>query len=540
MIIKSKWIVRSMLVCAISTIAFTSCDSDMVETVSNGAATNGPIEKKVSEVTAERSFAKILSVAAAKDASLRTFLKQEAQKEFDKDYDVFYPYVKDKLIEQGKTLRDILVECSSEEEISVIENSAPLLTIMIPDLGSFNAFSVNNWDPSQDQIATTYAAGNGNSVFFAEGDSLLSLSAGSLPNFPFLVVKSNERMKVVGSTSSTRAGNVPSHYDFVDPSYNGTKVNQTRNSNYDEKNSEIAPEEKPYLKKEQLDSRCIEAYNLAKNNKYLIDREYIYYNLSPQNPSNGELDPYIREKLYMFRVSPSIYSSIIDEQLGEDPKLKDDAYYKKGHPSTEQIAKDLWTNGAFEIVFQSYKGGNGLVETKPISVKGSDLFYIDKFHVSYQHHTKFRHSKWWYSTTPDDLKGKWVDLSAMDLYLTDAWDLVNSPLSYYIKIFEKDNGTLKTTSENYTASFVSKSEFGLSGGNDKVKFNLGFSGQSTTQQTYTVSYQYKDENDDLGSVLLNFKDPVIVSDEHATSKGYQMYSLNTGAMDIVIAPKRLR
>lgn len=529
-----------MLVCAISTIAFTSCDSDMVETVSNGAATNGSIEKKVSEVTAERSFAKILSVAAAKDASLRTFLKQEAQKEFDKDYDVFYPYVKDKLIEQGKTLRDILVECSSEEEISVIENSAPLLTIMIPDLGSFNAFSVNNWDPSQDQIATTYAAGNDNSVFFAEGDSLLSLSAGSLPNFPFLVVKSNERMKVVGSTSSTRAGNVPSHYDFVDPAYDGTKVNQTRNSNYDEKNSEIAPEEKPYLKKEQLDSRCIEAYNLAKNNKNLIDREYIYYNLSPQNPSNGELDPYVREKLYMFRVSPSIYSSIIDEQIGEDPKLKDDAYYKEGHPSTEQIAKDLWTNGAFEIVFQSYKGGNGLVETKPISVKGSDLFYIDKFHVSYQHHTKFRHSKWWYSTTPDDLKGKWVDLSAMDLYLTDAWDLVNSPLSYYIKIIEKDNGSLQTTSETYTASFVAKSELGLSAGNDKAKFNLGFSGQSTTQQTYTVSYQYKDENDDLGNILLNFKDPVIVSDEHATSKGYQMYSLNTGSIDIVIAPKRLR
>lgn len=513
--------------------------NNMVETASN-EITNGPIGENVSKVTAERNFAKILSVAATKDSSLRTFLKQEAQKQFDKDYDVFYPYVKDKVIEQGKTLRDILVEYSSEEEIGVIESSVPLLTIMIPDLGSFNAFSVNNWDSSQDQIATTYATGNDNSVFFAEGDSLLSLPTGSLPNFPFLVVKSNERMKVVGGTSSTRAGNAPSHYDFVDPAYDGTKVKQTRASYYDEKNSEVAPEEKPYLEKEQLDSRCIEAYNLAKNNKHLIDREYIYYNLSPQNRSNGELDPYVREKLYMFRVSPNKYNQIIDEQLEEDPKLKNDAFYKKGHPSTEQIAKDLWTNGAFEIVFQSYKGGNGLVETKPISVKGSDLFYIDKFHVRYKHHTAFRHSKWWYSTTPDDLKGKWVDLSSMDLYLTDAWDLVNSPLSYYIKIIEKDNGTLKTTSENYTASFVAKSEFGLSAGNDKAKFNLGFSGQLTTQQTYTISYQYKDENDDLGSVLLNFKDPVIVSDEYATSKGYQMYPLNTGAMDIVIAPKRIR
>lgn len=524
--------------CAISTITFTSCDSDMVETASKGT-TNGSIEKNVSEVTAERSFAKILSVAAAKEASLRTFLKHEAQKQFDKDYDVFYPYVKDKEIKPGKTLRDILVECSSEEEIGVIENSAPLLTIMIPDLESFKAFSVNNWDPSLDQIATTYAAGNDNSVFFAEGDSLFSLPAGSLPNFPFLVVKSNERMKVVGSTSSTRGGNAPSSYDFVDPAYDGAKVDQTRAVDIVEKNLEVAPEEKPYLKKEQLDTRCIEAYNLAKNNNHLIDREYIYYNLSPQNPSNGRLDPYVREKLYMFRISPSKYNQLIDEKLGEDPKLQT-VYYKKSHPSQEQMVKDLWTNGAFEIVFQSYKGGNGLVETKPISVKGSDLFYVDKFNVKYSHHTMFRHSKWWYSAIPDNLKGKWVDLSSMDLYLTDAWDLYNSPISYYIKIIERDNGTLKSTKESYTTSFVAKSEFGVSGGNDKVKVNLGFSGQLTTQQTYEVSYQYKDENDDLGSLLLNFRDPVIVSNEYATSKGYQMYSLNTGAIDIVIAPKRIR
>lgn len=535
----NKWIFMSIIMCTISTIAFTSCDSDMIETVSDGVSI-GSIEKKVSEATAEKEFAKILSEAASKNASLRIFLKQEALKQYDKDYDVFYPYVKDEMVEQGKTLRDILVECSSEEEIGIIENSAPLLTIMIPDLNSFNAFSINNWEPSQDQIATTYVTGNDNSVFFAEGDSLLSLPMGSLPNFPFLVVKSNERMKVVENSSSTRAGNAPLHYEFVDPAYDGSIVNQTRTTSYEEENTETAPEEKPYLKYEQLDSRCIEAFNLTNNNKNLIDREYIYYNLSPHNPSNGELNSYVREKLYMFRISPDKYSDIIDEQIGEDPKLKNEVSYKKSHPSTEQIAKDLWTDGAFEIVIQSYKGGDGLVENKPISVKGSDLFYIEKFNVQYQHHTAFRHSKWWYSTTVNDLKGKWVDLSNKDIYLTDAWDLTNSPLSYYIKIYEKDNGTTKTTSESYTVSYVSKLDLGLNADLSKVKFNLGFSGQSTTQKTYTISYQYKDENDDLGSILLNFRDPIIVSNEYETTKGYQMYSLNTGSIDIVIAPKSIR
>lgn len=75
--------------------------NNMAETASN-EITNGPIGENMSKVTAERNFAKILSVAATKNSSLRTFLKQEAQKQFDKDYDVFYPYVKDKVIEQGK------------------------------------------------------------------------------------------------------------------------------------------------------------------------------------------------------------------------------------------------------------------------------------------------------------------------------------------------------------------------------------------------------------------------------------------------------
>lgn len=540
-------LLMTILVFAVSTIAIVSCDSDMVDETSNKTTIN-LTEKNGNEISAEREFAKILSIAAAKNAVLRTFFKQEALKQFDKDYDVFYPYVKDSLLERGKSLRDILVEYSSEEEISFIENNAPLLTIMIPDLESFNAFSINNWDPSQDLIATTFVSGNENSDFFAEGDSLLSLPSGCLPNFPFMVVKSNERMKVVEGSSSTRTENL--HYDFIDPAFDGTKENQTRSSYYTEKNNESAPEEKPYLKKGQLDSRCIEAYSLFKNSNTLLDREYIYYNLSPKNPTNGVFNSHIREKLYMFKVDPTKYNELVDKDSDSksvDPLLieyKNAKLYKKTHPSTEQIAKDLWQDGAFEFVFQSYKGGTGLVESKSISIKGSDLFYIDQFQVRYEHHTAFRHSKWWYWAEPKDLKGKWVDVSDKDIYLTDTWDLANSPLSYYIKVSEKDNGATRTISDTYTASYISKRDGGASGElkneDFNIKLNLGFSYQSTVQKEHKITIQYKDEDEDLGSVSLNFRDPVIISDAYATSKGYQMYSLNTGSIDIVLVPKSLR
>lgn len=522
----------------------SSCDSDFepdITKTSDLSGQNVTDVKTVGESEAQESFAKILSMAASKDAALRRFLKTEAEKQYDNDYDVFYPYVKDAVVEDGRTLRDVLLSYSSEEELGTLENSLPLLTIMIPDLSAFGAFSMYKWDPKDEQVAVTYAKGNDSSVFYSEGDSILSLPAGSLPSFPFLVVKSNERMKVVG-TGTTRAGQGVSYqYDFVDPAFDGSKTVHTRASYYDEKNPEAAPEDKPYLRKSVIDRRCVDAYNFSKQNRKLIDREYIYYNLSPKNPTGGQLEPNVREKIYMFRISPAEYNRLIDKEAGQDPHLEEYEFYKTWHPSLAQIAKDLWTDGAFEIIIQSYKGATGFAEVKPISVKGSDLFYVDKFHVRYKHATGFRHAKWWYSVTPDDLRGKWVDLSDKNLYLTDTWDLLNSPVDVFIKILEKDNGVLKTVSESYTTSYVAKAELGA-GVNigDEWKINLGFSGQLSGQKSYTVSYQYKDENDDLGSIVLNFKDPVILSDKDVATKGYQMHSLSTGTIDLVIAPKSLR
>ncbi len=534
-----------MLLCIVALMcSLSACESDDSVSGVLDAKSNGS-ELTISETDAQKSFAKILSIAVAKDETLRTFLKNEAEKQYDKDYDVFYPFVKDKKVAEDKTLRDILVSYSSENEMTAIENSLPLLTIMIPDLASFSAFSIKKWDTSDDQVAVTYTKDNDNSLFFAEGDSLLSLPKGELPNFPFMVVKSNERMKVVGkeTTRSTNNSDMDTNkYDFVDSAFDGTKSCDTRAkySEYDEDNTETTPEEKPYLKEKELDKRCITAYKNFYTNKYLIDREYVYYGLSPDNKENGKLDPNVREKLYKIRVAPKEYYNITDKQKGDDPHLKNEAYYKKGHPSDEQIAKDLWTDGAFEIVIQAYLGSSNLAETKTISVTGSELFYISKFHVKKQHRTGFRSSKWWYTTTPSNLVGKWVDVSSENIYLTGTWDLSTSPVSVYVKFYEKDDGEIKTITDSYTVSYANKADLSASGKYDKESFSIGFSNQVTSQKTFTISSQYKDEDDDLGSLYLNFKDPIIVSDKYAGSKGYEMYSLNSVGMDVVIAPTSIR
>lgn len=85
-------------------------------------------------ITAQKEFAKILSSALYGEPDLRAFLKNEALKEFDMDYDVFYPYTKDAVVYGNRTFKDILISYS-EDPLSLdrIEAVIPKLTILVPD-----------------------------------------------------------------------------------------------------------------------------------------------------------------------------------------------------------------------------------------------------------------------------------------------------------------------------------------------------------------------------------------------------------------------
>ncbi len=60
------------------------------------------------------SFSKALSAAVSQHKELRSFIKKEAEKQFDNDNDVFYPFVKDKVVFGDKVFRDYILEHISE------------------------------------------------------------------------------------------------------------------------------------------------------------------------------------------------------------------------------------------------------------------------------------------------------------------------------------------------------------------------------------------------------------------------------------------
>ena len=66
-------------------------------------------------------FSQILSEVVSNEELVREFIREESLKQFDKDYDVFYPLVKDKCINGDKSFKDYLVEYSDERTISKIE-----------------------------------------------------------------------------------------------------------------------------------------------------------------------------------------------------------------------------------------------------------------------------------------------------------------------------------------------------------------------------------------------------------------------------------
>ena len=56
---------------------------------------------------AQLKFAKLLSQAASSNVEVRSFLKKEALAQFDNDYDIFYPMIKD--IRRSKFQRCIAI-----------------------------------------------------------------------------------------------------------------------------------------------------------------------------------------------------------------------------------------------------------------------------------------------------------------------------------------------------------------------------------------------------------------------------------------------
>lgn len=386
--------------------AFCACTDQVNEFPSqpDGSQSKTIVQAPLDQVTAQKKFAKALSKAVSNSLDVRKFLKAEAVAQFDNDYDIFYPLVKNKIVYDKQSLRDILLSyCKDENELVQIEQSLPLLNILVPDLSLFWDFNAEKWNVDDKEVSVICRDDKDNTLY-ENGENIGKMTTGDIPDFPCLVVKNNERMKV--SSVKTRSGEAT--YEFLSDAFDGSKRKlQTRHY---EEDINLQPTEdlEAYVNGSEIMSSVKDAWNEFKNVPNAYQRDYIYYGITKENKP-GTLNRYIREKLYRFRIAANAYSAINDPT--QDPTLQD-TQKNKGYLTNEEIIQKIWTDGNFEFHFKSYISGEDSKEAMEakltFTINPRDAFSLEKIHLKHKNSTAFRQSKNFYTVDAKNLRSKWI------------------------------------------------------------------------------------------------------------------------------------
>lgn len=499
-----------------------------------------PLDK----VNAQKEFAKILSKSVYENEALRQFIKDESIKQFDNDYDIFYPLVKNMEVYSGTTFRDILLTyCNSEEELSQIETKLPLLNIYVPDLLLFEEINAHNWDVKDEEVPVAVENQDSGSTLFLNGDTIQGLANNEIPNFHFLLIKNNERICQTNMTRSITDNTVIPGYEFIDDAFNKAKSRtiQTRGISY-------PTLEDDWIKAKDLDPKVLNAWNTMKSSNPSLQRDNIYFSMSP-SIKEGKLNATIDEYLYRFQIDPSAYYKIADQKgtadKKDDPMIKDGTItHKKTDWSDDEVIKRLWTEGNYEIKFMIYTGSKETdVNAQKLiyNVAPKDIFNI-KIQRSKRHHTGFRHTKYTYRIEVKDLGPKWFyPRSKGQNTRIDRWDISKQSIEKNISVCEVDEGETykktETVSNTFIQNFKSSVDGEINPDGDTVgtiKVGLGYDSSNSTTKTSTVEVTAQKGEDDLGTLKIYFYESIIAKEDPI--KGYHLKDISNGTVSISIMP----
>lgn len=467
------------------------------------------------------SFAQILSSALYNEEDLRSFIKKEALMEFDRDYDVFYPLVKDKFVSEDKTFREILKKYDYEDELDEIESCEPLLNIFVPDCSWVceECFSPRKWDVASNEVAIAVSNGTRNLPLYGNGKRLGSIKRNEYPTEPIIVVKRNERLAYNQTKSS-------SAYEFRDPEFNGLIDLETKGTWYNHVYEYSTTDPSDNVFYYYFPTKVRQSYYEAQNAYTMPQRDYIYYNMTAECDT-GSVDHHYKERLYQFRFSEGNVSALYDDyEAGNDVKLSYEG--APGQVYDEGVLKEFgWDDGNLEVVFHVITGDQESRYHKSIQMK--DAFVPRKVYFEWYQNifgtVTYRH----YYVQYEDLVPKWIILN-WDLF---CWNLLRYPYSYCIKIDEEDSGAVINTS--YTDNYEFVANVSVSGGQDE-KNGWGSGLTSTNSYSQTATIQVTNNHDDLGQVSVHYYDPIFTN---ITSPYCKVYRYTTGNVDFMIIPTQI-
>lgn len=494
---------------------------------------------ELSVTEAQLKFAKLLSQAASNSLEVRSFLKKEALAQFDNDYDIFYPFVKNKIVSGNQSFREVLLSYSKEKnELTEIEQSLPLLNILIPDLSLFWNFNAASWNEHDEELAILCRNDKDNTLY-ENGENIGNLPIGEIPGFPCLVVKNSERMKVAGI--NTRSGEAT--YEFVSDAFDGANKVQTRLSDT-ETDLEATVDLDSYVNKDVV-ATAVKAWQEFKDVPNAYQRDYIYYGIDKTNMP-GTLNKNIREELYRFRINANAFGNIVDAD--DDPKLEGYTQEKR-YLSNEEILQKIWTDGKLEFCIKSYissDNGKSIMEhTLIFSVKAEEVFSIEKVNVHHKNSKMFRHSKNTYTVDIDNLRSKWIyprkiNPNTNNQVFILPWDLYDRSLSFVLFVEELDSGQTIERTKTILNDFANKADFSIKEKEDangeKLVSKLGYGFSYVNSHTNSFKVTSTVNTDELGSLFFLFYDPIIRAE---SNNAYKLYNVSSGNVTATILPMDL-
>ena len=499
----------------------------------------------------EKHFSEILSKAIYDSEPMRSFIKNEAIKQFDNDFDVLYGMVKDKVVVEGRSFREILLQyCDSESQLEEIENALQLLNILVPDVSwlSSDGFSANNWDTEDNEIVVTYREGNCNNEYFGNGEVVCELDENQIPAFPFLVVKNNERMMVSGITRSGFT------YEFKNDAYNGL-LTKGGTHNY---NGTVVPTmigNSPTVtasQLRQLSRRAYDAYNeFGVNSSVACQRDYCYYQMTNDNLTNGILQRNVYEKLFRFKLN---LNNIVnyDDDLGDPIKNKsiDTSFiYYKGNNDIEELTPDaVMATGLMELNTKFFEDGNleivincvrqtssGQTIQSPyyFTVQPGDLFEFNNVRFFYIHSSFWRKAKYTYVFDKNFIVSKWY-YPETDIYFFN-WSLGTNAVDYYLEISEQDSGDTVTTVDTFSFGFTTNITVS---GNEEQKTSAGLG--TTTTKGYQFSRSHQENSDLISRSIINYAEDFVLNRAiSGNDTTFTLRNYDNNAISVCIIPSEM-
>ena len=351
-----------LLFCAIAlTTAVVSCNKE-----SNHK--DGLSFSKMSQEEATEAFALILSKATASEQELVLFIRNEAIKEFDKDYDVFYPWIKDAAVSGGRTFRQILKQYDKSGRLEQIEAAMPLLNILVPEWSWIDArcFSVKTWNGKG--VPFVCFQKDGRFPAYLDGRKEFTFDWNTFPANPVFFVKSSERMKLDSPASK---GGEPT-YSFLDEEYASVPT------------KDIVLEENEITFGTQTPNDAVSGniligkleyvYGETSNNSGITQRDYLYYDMT-ETCDSGYVDSNYQEAIYYIRCN-DISSRFIHDEIDYDfdPVYNYDSSTSQINSST--LRNKVWCDGNLDLYFYVYMGNESVTKVRSVTFK--DLYNVRK------------------------------------------------------------------------------------------------------------------------------------------------------------------